>query len=69
MIDELNLQIDEEGYKKIFYYLFRDFAGLNQIEPLMRDFFIEDIECNGADTPIYIVHRIYRNIRTNLKFI
>jgi len=68
LIEELNLQIDEESYKKIFYYLFRDFAGLNKIEPLMRDFFIEDIECNGVDTPVYIVHRIYRNIRTNIKF-
>ena len=68
LIEELNLNIDDEGYKKIFYYLFRDFAGLNQIEPLMRDFFIEDIECNGADSPIYIVHRIYRNIKTNIKF-
>ena len=68
LIEELNLQIDEESYKKIFYYLFRDFAGLNKIEPLMRDFFIEDIKCNGVDAPIYIVHRIYRNIKTNIKF-
>jgi len=68
LIEELNLQINEESYKKIFYYLFRDFAGLNKIEPLMRDFFIEDIECNGVDAPIYIVHRIYRNIKTNIKF-
>jgi len=68
LIEELNLDLDEEGYKKIFYYLFRDFAGLNKIEPLMRDFFIEDIECNGVNAPLYIVHRIYRNIRTNIKF-
>ncbi|HJX50194.1 MAG TPA: type II/IV secretion system ATPase subunit [Candidatus Nanoarchaeia archaeon] len=68
LIEELSLQITEESYKKIFYYLFRDFAGLNQIEPLMRDFFIEDIECNGVDASLYIVHRIYRNIKTNIKF-
>jgi len=68
LIEELNLQINEEGYKKIFYYLFRDFAGLNKIEPLMRDFFIEDIECNGANAPLYIVHRVYRNIKTNIRF-
>tara|TARA_Y100000310_G_scaffold160433_1_gene160195 strand:+ start:1689 stop:3218 length:1530 start_codon:yes stop_codon:yes gene_type:complete len=68
LIEELNIKIDDDSYKKIFYYLFRDFAGLNQIEPIMRDFFIEDIECNGVDAPIYIVHRIYRNIKTNIKF-
>ncbi len=68
LIEELDLKISEESYKKIFYYLFRDFVGLNKIEALMRDFFIEDIECNGVNTPIYIIHRIYRNIKTNLVF-
>jgi flagellar protein FlaI len=68
LISELNLKIKDESYEKIFYYLYRDFVGLNEIEPLLRDYFIEDIECNGANTPIYIVHRIYRNIRTSLKF-
>src|SRR3989339_364624 len=68
LIDELNLKISPETYIKIFYFLFRDFIGLNEIDSLMRDYFIEDIECNGVNTPIYIVHRIYRNIRTNVIF-
>ena len=68
LIEELNLNISEETYKKIFYYLFRDFIGFNEIDPLLRDYFIEDIECNGVDTPVYIIHRIYRNMRTNLKY-
>jgi len=68
LIDELNLKISPETYNKIFYYLFRDFVGLNEIDPLLKDYFIEDIECNGVDTPIYIVHRIYRNLKTNLVF-
>ncbi len=66
LIEELNINLSEKSYKNIFYYLFRDFIGLNEIEPLARDYFIEDIECNGVDTPIYIVHRNYRNIRTNI---
>ncbi len=66
LIDELNMKISQETYNKIFYYLFRDFIGLNEIEPLLRDYFIEDIECNGADAPIYLIHRIYRNLRTNI---
>ncbi len=66
LIEELSLKIDEESYRKIFYYLFRDFAGLNEIEPLIRDYFIEDIECNGINTPLYIVHRIYRSMKTNI---
>ena len=68
LISELNLDIDEESYKKIFYYLYRDYIGLGKIDPLMKDYFIEDVECNGVNSPIYIVHRKYRSIKTNIKF-
>lgn len=66
LIDELNIKISSEEYNKIFYYLFRDFVGFNEVDPVLRDYFVEDIECNGVDTPVYVVHRVYRNLRTNL---
>ncbi len=65
---ELGIDMPYESYKKIYYYLCRDFIGFNEIEPLLRDYFIEDIENNGIDTPIYIVHRMYRNMKTNILF-
>ena len=65
---ELGLNFSYDTYKKIYYYLIRDFVGFNEIEPLLRDFFVEDIECNGADSSVYIVHRIFRNLKTNLVF-
>jgi flagellar protein FlaI len=68
IISELNLNIVQESYDKIFYYVYRDFMGLNEIEALMHDYFIEDIECNGAGDSLYIVHRIFRNLRTNVTF-
>jgi len=68
LLIELGIFVDYESYKKIFYYLARDFIGFNEVEPLLRDYYIEDIECNGVGTPIYIVHRKYRNIKTNVKF-
>lgn len=68
LINELNMEVSSDSYNKIFYYLFRDFIGLNEIEPLLKDYFIEDIECNGTEGPVYIIHRIYRNLRTNLSY-
>ena len=65
---ELGLNFSYDTYKKIYYYLVRDFVGFNEIEPLLRDFFVEDIECNGNESPVYIVHRIFRNLKTNLSF-
>ena len=65
---ELGIDISYESYKKIYYYLCRDFIGVNEIEPILRDYFVEDIECNGANSPIYLIHRIYRNLRTSIIF-
>lgn len=67
-VKSLNLKIQQDSSDKIFYYLYRDFVGLNEMEPLMHDYFIEDIECNGVDQPVYIVHRIFRNLKTNIIF-
>lgn len=65
---ELGAQISIETYQKIMYYVYRDSLGLNEIEPLMNDYFIEDIECNGVGVNLYIVHRKYQNLRTNIKY-
>jgi flagellar protein FlaI len=68
LIVELGINMPQESYEKIFYYLARDFIGFNEIDPLFRDYFVEDIECNGVKTPVYIVHRLYRNMKTNIQF-
>ena len=64
----LGINMSYESYKKIYYYLCRDFIGFNETEPLIRDYFVEDIECNGSSSPVYLVHRVYRNLKTNLIF-
>src|SRR3989339_850300 len=68
LLVELGINMNYESYRKIFYYLARDFIGFNEVDPLLRDYFVEDIECNGSETPIYIVHRKFRNLRTNIVF-
>ena len=68
LLTEYKLSITKETFLKLMYYLYRDFIGLNEIEPLLNDYFIEDIECNGSKTPLYLIHRKYRHIRTNLVF-
>ncbi|MFP4112393.1 MAG: type II/IV secretion system ATPase subunit [Candidatus Woesearchaeota archaeon] len=66
ILNELGTKVSIDTYQKLMYYIYRDFIGINEIEPLMRDYFIEDIECNGVGAPVYIVHRKYRNLRTNV---
>ena len=68
IVSELGMKVEEDDFKKIFYYLYRDFIGLNEIEAMMQDYYIEDIECNGMGDKLYIVHRAFRNIKTTVQF-
>jgi flagellar protein FlaI len=59
----------DEGWKKIFYYVVRDIAGYGPLDILMADPNIEDISCNGLNSPIYLWHKKYESIPTNLMFV
>ncbi len=54
---------------KLLYYIERNLLGYGPIDPLMRDPNIEDISCNGVNIPIFIWHRKYESIKTNITFI
>jgi len=60
--------IDENAIKTMEYLVIRDFLGYGIIDPLMRDRNIEDISCDGVGIPIYVYHRRYQNLRSNLQF-
>ncbi|MDG7044486.1 MAG: type II/IV secretion system ATPase subunit [Nitrososphaerota archaeon] len=62
------LSLTEEQFSKIRYYIRRDYLGYGRIEPLMNDPDIEDISCDSVNTPVYIWHRIYESIPTNISF-
>lgn len=68
LLIELGINISYESYKNIFYYLIRNFIGFNEVDPLLRDYFVEDIECNGTESPVYLVHRTFRSMKTNVWF-
>jgi archaeal flagellar protein FlaI len=53
---------------KLQYYLVRNFLGWGRIEALMKDPYIEDISCDGTMIPLFLYHRKYRNIKTNISF-
>lgn len=65
---ELGAKVSKKTYNKIMYYVYRNSVGLNEIEPLLNDYYVEDIECNGLNFPLYIVHRKYQNLKTTVEF-
>jgi flagellar protein FlaI len=65
LCNKYSIKLNEEQFKKIVYFLDRDFLGLEKIEPLMHDPYIEDISCDGLNVPIFINHLKYGPIETN----
>jgi flagellar protein FlaI len=53
---------------RLVYYLERDFLGYGVADVPMTDSQVEDISCDGIGVPLYIYHRVYGSIRSNLKF-
>jgi flagellar protein FlaI len=62
------IKLDAITRKKIGYYIIRDFVGYGVIDTLMRDENIEDISCDGVNVPLFVFHRKYESIRTQLRF-
>jgi archaeal flagellar protein FlaI len=60
--------LPDVSWYKILYHAERDLVGFGKIDPLMRDPNIEDISCDGVDKPIYVWHRTFESIETNVKF-
>ncbi len=68
LIRKFKLEIPTKNFSKISYYAIRDFIYLGKIEPLMRDHMVEEISCDGTAIPLYIWHREYESIPTNIMF-
>src|SRR5665647_249505 len=60
--------LPDVSWYKILYHAERDLVGFGKIDPLMRDPNIEDISCDGVQKPVYIWHRNFESIETNLQF-
>lgn len=68
IISDYSLEIDKDSKEKIFYYVCRDFIGFGKIDVFMKDLQLEDISCDGPCVPIFLFHRKYESIRTNVLF-
>ncbi len=60
--------IPENSYNKILYFLYKELVGLGKIEPIMQDPLIEDISCDGYNLPVYILHKKFNTLPSNIYF-
>jgi flagellar protein FlaI len=68
IIKKYRIKIPAEAVDKLTYYIIRDFIGYGKIDSLMKDHLIEDISADGVNIPLYVWHRMYESLPTNIKF-
>ena len=66
IIRQFGLDIPPDRYARVMYYIYRNFVGFNEIEPFLQDPHIEDISCDGTGAHMYVVHRKFGSIKTNV---
>ena len=68
LLTKLGVTLHPVSRERVLYYLRRDFTGYGAINIMMVDPSIEDCSCDGVDIPLYIYHRKYGSIKSNIKF-
>jgi flagellar protein FlaI len=68
IIRKYHIKVPQESIDKLVYYIVRDFIGYGKIDSLMKDHLIEDISADGVGIPIYVWHRLYESLPTNIVF-
>ncbi len=68
LLRELDVSLHPISKERVMYYILRDFIRYGPIDATMSDVNVEDISCDGVGVPLYIYHRKYGSIPSNLKF-
>ncbi|VVB55781.1 Type II/IV secretion system protein [uncultured archaeon] len=68
LVKEYSIDVSPLTTEKILYYTRRDFIKFGKIDPLMHDDRIEDVSANGFGVPIYLYHKKYTNLATNIVY-
>jgi flagellar protein FlaI len=63
-----DFNLDPSKRNTLLYYIVRDNLGFGKIDSLMHDALIEDVSCDGINVPLYVWHRKYESIPTNIRF-
>ncbi len=66
LVEEDADTLNEYQVEKLLYYLERDFIGYERIDGIKHDINVEDISCDGYNSPVFVYHSDYEQIITNV---
>jgi flagellar protein FlaI len=68
VLDLYDIDVPKKRLPVMLYYLQREFLGLGRTDAVLRDPFLEDISCLGPGVPLYVFHRVFGSLRTNVVY-
>ncbi|PSQ35463.1 secretion system protein, partial [Halobacteriales archaeon SW_12_69_24] len=66
LLEEDRETLTEYQIEKLLYLLRRDFIGFERIDGIKHDINIEDISCDGYNSPVFVYHSDYEQIISNV---
>jgi flagellar protein FlaI len=66
LLEENPETLSEYQVEKLLYHLKRDFVGYERIDPIKHDINVEDISCDGWNSPVFVYHTDYEQIISNI---
>jgi len=66
VLEEDSGTLTEAQVERLLYELQRDFLGYERIDGIKHDINVEDISCDGYDSPVFVYHTEYENVITNI---
>ena len=68
IVEKYGIKVPPLPWAKILYFAERDLVGFSVLDALLKDPNIEDISVDGIDKPVFIYHRRYESLASNIIF-
>ncbi|WP_435195414.1 type II/IV secretion system ATPase subunit [Natronomonas sp. EA1] len=66
VLEENSQTLTEYQIEKLLYLLKRDFIGFERIDGIKHDINVEDVSCDGYNSPVFVYHSEYEQIISNV---
>ena len=68
IVEKYGIKVPPLPWAKIIYFAERDLVGFGVLDALLKDPNIEDISVDGMDKPVFVYHRRYESLGSNVVF-
>jgi flagellar protein FlaI len=68
VVDLYEIDVPDRRRPVLLYYLQRELIGMGRADAILRDSTVEDISCNGPKIPVFVFHRVFGSMRTNVQY-